>query len=165
MIVSLIVAMDLQGGIGRDGGIPWHLSTDLKRFKRLTMGHYLVMGRKTHVSIGRALPGRINIVLSRAANYQPQGCLVAASLDGALAQAQDAGAEEVFVIGGGQVYSQALKLADRIYLTRVHTIANCDTFFPDLDAAAWRVVEEQALSAGEEDEYPSTYQVLQRTGT
>ncbi len=163
MNLSLIVAMDLQGGIGRAGEIPWHLSADLKRFKRLTMGHYLIMGRKTHVSIGRPLPGRVNIVLSRAANYHPEGCLVSASLEDALALAQKGGAEDVFVIGGGQVYAQALNLADRIYLTRVHTLAHCDTFFPEIDASAWYVVEEQAFPASQNDEYPSTYQVLQRS--
>ena len=164
MIVSLVVAMDQQRGIGRDGGLPWHLSTDLKRFKALTIGHHLILGRKTHESIGRPLPGRTSIVLSRALDYHPEGCQVAGSLEAALEIARQAGESEVFVIGGGQIFAQALKAAERIYLTRVHTMADCDTFFPEFDESAWQVVEQRHCPAGEKDQFPSTFEVLQKLG-
>ena len=162
MIVSLIVAIDQQGGIGRRGSLPWRLSTDLKRFKALSMGHHLIMGRKTYASIGRPLPGRINIVLSRAADYRPAGCVVASTLEQALYIARQAGESEVFVIGGGQVFGQALEMAERIYLTTVHTLIDCDTFFPHFDRRAWQVLERQEYPAGEKDEFPSTFEILHK---
>lgn len=168
MIISLLVAMDEAGGIGQGGGLPWHLSTDLKRFKALTMGHHLIMGRKTYESIGRALPGRITVIITRTRDYRPAGCPdphvchVTHSLDEALSLAEQSGENEAFVIGGGQIFALALPLADRIYLTRVHTISQADTFFPAFNEAEWRSKESRRYPADEKNQYATTYQILER---
>src|SRR5262245_58004248 len=117
MRVSLIVALARNRTIGRQGGIPWHLGEDLKRFKRITMGHHLIMGRKTFESIGRVLPGRTTVVVSRRIDPQVTGVRFAPSLPAALEAAAAAGDEEVFVVGGGEIYQLALPLAQRLYLT------------------------------------------------
>lgn len=132
MIVSLIAAMAENRVIGRDGALPWHLPADLARFKALTLGHPVIMGRKTFAAIGRPLPGRLNIVLSRQPAFRPAGVLVARSLAEALQLA--AGAVEVFICGGGQLYREALPLAERVYLTIVHRAYPGDTVFPELPA-------------------------------
>ena len=164
MIISLLVAMDEQRGIGVDGRLPWHLSDDLKRFKALTMGHHLIMGRKTWESIGRPLPGRITIVVTRNPHYVAEGCLVAHSLEEALALAQAGGEEEAFIIGGGEVFVQALPLADRIYLTRVHTVSEVDVTFPEFDPEDWTAVESAEHPADGKNDFPTTFQVLERAG-
>jgi dihydrofolate reductase len=143
--LSLIVAMARDRVIGRDGKLPWHLSADLKRFKALTMGHHIVMGRKTWESIGRPLPGRTSVVVTRNASYAAAGAHVAASFDSALALAHDD--SEVFVIGGGQIYRQALPLADRIYLTEVDAEYPGDTFFPALNPREWNVAAREHCAA------------------
>ncbi len=134
MIVSLIVAMEQSGGIGKQGQIPWRLPDDLKLFKQITMGHHLVVGRVTYESIGRALPGRHMLVVTRQPDYPAPGCVVVHSLEEALAVARHAGEEEVFIGGGAQIYQQALPLALRLYLTRVHAKVASDAFFPFRDA-------------------------------
>lgn len=162
MLISLLVAMDEGGGIGRDNRLPWRLSADLRRFKRLTMGHHMLMGRKTYESIGRALPGRTTIVVTRQADYQAEGCTVAHSLEEGIELAKGAGEEELFVIGGGEIFQQALPLAGRIYLTEVHGRAGCDVFFPRLEEGEWRTVEVEEVGADEVNEYATTYRVLER---
>ena len=132
-IISIIAAMAENRVNGRGGGIPWHLPADLKLFRELTLGHSLVMGRKTCESIGRPLPERRTIVLSRRPGYAPAGCLVAPDFSTALALC--AGEAEVFVCGGAEVYAEALPLADRIYLTVVHDEIAGDTFFPPIPDA------------------------------
>ena len=135
MRVSLICALGHNRAIGRDKGLPWHISADLIRFKSITMGHPIIMGRKTYESIGRSLPGRTNIVVTRNANYQAAGCEIVHDLDDALARArtlEPGVAGEAFVIGGGELYAQALDGADRLYLTLVDDApADADTFFPE----------------------------------
>jgi dihydrofolate reductase len=163
VIISLIVAMDEQGGIGRGGQLPWHLSADLKRFKALTMGHHLIMGRITCESIGRALPGRTSIIVTRAVDYQFPGCLVVGSLEEALELAESRGESEVFITGGGQIYRLALSLANRIYLTRVHIVAGCDVFFPEFDGDCWKDVEPVIQAMDRKNSYPFTFHVLERT--
>jgi dihydrofolate reductase len=140
-MVSIIVAAAENGVIGRQGQLPWQLPADLQHFKSLTLGHPIVMGRRTFESIGRALPGRTNIVVTgQPAWPAPAGVLVAHSLPEALAlAAQQPGGEEVCVIGGGEIYRQALPAADVVHLTEVHTtVADGDAFFPTLMPAAWR---------------------------
>lgn len=132
MTITLIAAMADNRVIGRDGAMPWHLPDDLARFRAITMGHPVVMGRKTFEAIGRPLAGRLNIVLTRQEGYAPAGVLVARSLDGALALAGDAG--EIFICGGGEVYREALPRADRIQLTVVRGEYPGDTTFPVLPA-------------------------------
>jgi dihydrofolate reductase len=154
--------MDERRGIGKDGDLPWHLPSDLKRFKQLTMGHHLIMGRHTYQSIGRLLPGRIMIVVSRQQDYQAPGCLVAHSLEQALALAQNRGEIEVFVIGGGELFAEAINLADRIYLTEVQTVVECDTFFPDFMQNAWVEVDSSYHKADENNPYASHFRILER---
>ena len=126
------------------------------------MGHALIMGRKTYQSIGRSLPGRLNIVISRQPDFQAQGCQVVGSLPDALSMAVKYNPEEVFIIGGGQIYLQALPLADRIYLTRVHAIVGADVFFPAWEETDWEEVERSDFPASEKDEFAYTYRVLVR---
>lgn len=161
MIVSLIVAMDAQGIIGKQGELPWHLPADLKRFKSLTLGHPVVMGRKTFESIGRPLPGRTNIVITRDEGYAaPAGVVLVSSLDAALERC--AGEDEVFVIGGESVYRLALERADRIYVTRVHESVEGDARFPDPDLAGWQLTGEERHGTDERHAHEFTFQVYQR---
>jgi dihydrofolate reductase len=139
MLVSLIAAVADNGIIGRSGDLALRIPADMKRLKRLTMGHHLVMGRRTWDSIGRPLPGRTTIVLSRDPAFSAAGALVRHSLDEALAEARRAGESEAFVMGGGEIYRIALPLADRLYLTRIHASPPGDTTFPDL-GPGWREV-------------------------
>lgn len=140
MRVSIIVAAAENGVIGRDNALPWKLSADLKRFKALTMGHHLLMGRKTFESIGKPLPGRKTIVLSRGVPTVPAGVHVATDLPEALEIAMHSGETEAFVAGGAMVYREALSVADRMYLTRIREAFDGDTTFPHWDESAWRRV-------------------------
>lgn len=162
MLISLIAALDENRGIGKDNAIPWRLSADLKRFKALTMGHHLIMGRKTYESIGRPLPGRTTIILSRNRKLSVAGCLVVHSLESAFEIAMERGETEVFVIGGGEIFQEALPIADRIYLTVVHTQQNCDVFFPELDLSEWEVLEKSDVPADLDNQYTSSFSVLYR---
>jgi dihydrofolate reductase len=158
--VSIVVATDDHGGIGLGGGLPWHLPEDLKRFKALTMGKPIVMGRRTHDSIGRPLPGRHNIVISRQPGLRIEGCTVVDSLDAALAAAGPV--PEVVVIGGADVYRLALPGAETLYLTRVHADVGADTFFPALDAADWEEVAREERPADERHAHALSYVTLRR---
>ena len=162
MIISIIVAMDEQRGIGHHGSLPWRLATDLRRFKTITMGHHLIMGRKTYQSIRRPLPGRTMIVVTRNPAYRPEGCLVVKSLHEGLQLAEERGETEALVIGGGEIYAQALPLAKRIYLTTVHASIPADVFFPLLDEEGWIALQVEFIPAGEKDAYPSTFRILER---
>ena len=135
-------AVAANGVIGRDGGLPWHLPEDLARFKRLTLGHVLVMGRRTYESIGRPLPGRTTIVLTRQPQWAAGGVEVAATLDEALDRAASID-DQVFVVGGTEVFAEALPIADRMALTLVHHDADGDTYFPAVDWAQWREVHRE----------------------
>jgi dihydrofolate reductase len=165
MLISLIVAMDQNRAIGRGGGIPWRLSADLQHFKRLTMGHHLIQGRRTWDSIGRPLPGREMIVVTRQPGYRvPAGVAVAPSLDAALKIARARGETEAFIGGGAALYAEALPLADRIHLTRVDaSIQGADTFFPEFDETEWQVMEQWRQEAGERNEYAFTFETLKRS--
>ena len=159
-MISLIVAASTNNVIGVQGHLPWRLSADLKRFKSLTMGKPIVMGRLTHESIGRALPGRQNIVITRQSRYEAPGCAVARSTDAAIALAGDA--DEVMVIGGGEIYRQFLPRADRIYLTRVSVDLEGDAHFPPLDDGEWLESTSNAHAADESNEYDAAFSVLER---
>lgn len=137
-IVTLIVAVAANGVIGARNTMPWHLPADLRHFKAATMGRPVIMGRRTFESIGRSLPGRVNIVVTRNAGYSAPGCVVAGSLETALAAAGDAG--EIFVIGGGELYGQAMPRADRLVVTEIHAEFDGDARFPAIDPAVWREV-------------------------
>jgi len=157
-LLSAIVATDERGGIGKDGRLPWHLPNDLKRFKALTMGKPLVMGRRTFDSIGRALPGRQNIVVSRRPDLVIDGCSVAPSFAAALAAA--AGATEVCVIGGAEIYRLALPMTGLVHLTKVHATVDADTFFPALDAADWEQIAREDHPADERHAYGYSFLTL-----
>jgi dihydrofolate reductase len=159
--LSIIAAVARNGIIGRDGGLPWRLSSDLKRFKRLTMGNTMIMGRKTFESIGRLLPGRHTVVLTRQVDWTFAGATVCASLPTALSLEHLAG-DEVFVIGGAQLYETALPIADRLYLTRVENDVDGDTRFPEWNEADWRIVEQEFVEADERNEYDPTFAVYDR---
>lgn len=162
-MLTLLAAVSDNGVIGREGDLPWRLPADLKRFKRLTMGKPMILGRKTYESIGRPLPGRTMIVLSRSADAAalPAEVRLASTWDQALAIAEDvaemAGASEAMVIGGAAVYAEALPRAERMHLTRVRAEVKGDVFFPAFDASAWRVEAEEHHPADDRNEYALTF--------
>lgn len=149
--IVLVVARAENGVIGKDGAMPWHLSEDLRRFKRITVGKPVIMGRKTFESIGKPLPGRHNIVLTRQAGWRAEGVTVAANLAEAIAAAgldPRARADAIMVIGGAEIYAQALPSATRIELTEIHAAPEGDTYFPQLDPSRWRETYREAHAAG-----------------
>ncbi len=160
--VSLIAAVSENGVIGRGGGLPWRLSKDLRRFKELTMGHHLVIGRRTWDEVGKPLPGRIMVVVTRDREFAPDGVLVAHSLEEALDLA--AGDFEVFVGGGAEIYRVALEraLVDRLYITRVHAEVEGDTVFPEIDLKGWRLVSREDHDSDDRNEYPFSFLVYER---
>ena len=162
MIVSLIAALDRQRGIGKDNQLPWRLSGDLKRFRELTTGHHLIVGRKTYESIGKPLPNRTLIIVTRQPGFQAEGCLVVNSVEAALALAEARGESEVFVIGGAELYAQTLNLADHLYLTFVEAEVVADTFFPAYEAADWVERETIPHAADEKNQFAFTFKTLIR---
>lgn len=163
MTVSLIVAASLNHGIGKDNQLPWHLPADLKFFKQTTMGCPVVMGRKTFQSIGRTLPGRKNVVITRDAAFNSDGkfeITFASGLPEALEQLKDD--KEVFIIGGGEIFKQSMAIANTIYLTVVNTVLEADVFFPEIDSAIFELVWEEKHSADEKNTYDYTFQKYQR---
>jgi dihydrofolate reductase len=162
MRVSILVAVAENGVIGRAGKLPWHLGDDLQRFKQLTMGHTIVMGRKTWESIGRPLPGRRNIVISRQSAYLAAGAEVVGSFDDAIELAETAGESELFVIGGAEIYRLAMPRAERLYVTRVHAAVEGDTYLHDLPGSGWQVVESSDHAADAKNEYRFSFEVYKR---
>ena len=160
-MISLIVAMTENRVIGRDGDMPWRLSNDLKRFKRITMGHHILMGRKTYDSIGRPLPGRTTVVISRTATYDDPNIRVARSLEEAIKISGDD--EEIFITGGAQIYQLALSQVDRIYLTRIRCELEGDTFFPEVDFEKWELVEQENHLADEKNNFDYSFLTYQRS--
>jgi dihydrofolate reductase len=159
-VLALVVAMDRQGVIGKGGTLPWRLPADLKHFRAITWGKPLVMGRKTHESIGRPLPGRKNIVVSRDPDYSSPGCSVVHSIEQALAHTQ--AAAEVMIIGGAALYAETLPRAQRIYLTEVHAEFDGDVHFPAYDWTAWREHERVDHPADAVNLYPYSFVLLER---
>jgi dihydrofolate reductase len=160
MPLSLIVAMSENRVIGRDGDLPWRLSADLKRFKKITMGHHLIMGRKTWDSIGRPLPGRTSVVISRTATIDHEMVRMARSLEEAIEISRDD--PEPFVTGGGDVFRMALPFVDRLYLTLVHTEIEGDVYFPEMQLSKWKNVDETSHPADEKNEFDYTFRTLER---
>ena len=160
MTLSCIVAVSENGVIGRDNGLPWKLSADLRRFKQLTTGHAIIMGRKTFDSIGRPLPNRTSIVMTRDHDYAPPGVMVVHSLDEAVAACHDQ--EEAFVIGGEAVFREALPRTERLYLTRVHASVEGDAYFPEPDLTDWKLVQQERHLEDDKNNYAFTFQVHER---
>ncbi len=166
MRIAMIWGMSRNRTIGRNNALPWHLSEDLKYFKRVTMGKPIIMGRKTWESIGRPLPGRSNIVISRDPNYSAEGIKVVGTLEEAISLAESIalidGAEEVVVIGGAQIYALTLPIADRLYMTQVHAEVAGDAFFPQFDLSQWHEVGREDFSAAGPNPYDYSFVVLER---
>lgn len=160
MKISIIVAAAANNVIGRDNAMPWHLPEDLRRFKELTIGKAILMGRRTHESIGKALPNRRNIILSRDPAFTAPGCEVVASVEEALDLVK--GEAELMVIGGYAVYKKLFPQTQRVYLTRIHSIIEGDTLFPSLETSEWNLVEREDLLANDEREYSFSFLVLDR---
>ncbi len=157
-MISLIVAADENNVIGHHGALPWKLPADMKFFRETTKGHPVIMGRKTYASIGRALPGRQNVVVTRQEDFEAPGCKVVNSLVDAIGVASMAdGNDEIFVIGGGELYREVLPSADRVYLTRVHASVEGDTTFPELNAKEWKVIDEREHPADAENPQAMTF--------
>lgn len=159
-MISIIVAASANNVIGAQGDLPWRLSDDLKRFKTVTMGKPIVMGRKTWESIGRALPGRRNIVITRQQNFAAEGCDVVQSTNEAIVAAGDV--DEIMVIGGSEVYALFLPVAQRLYLTRVHADVNGDAFFPVVDEDEWQLVSDEAHVADSKNEFDFSFRIYER---
>jgi dihydrofolate reductase len=157
MKVSLIAAVARGGIIGRGGQLPWHSPADLRRFRKLTTGHHIVMGRKTFESLDRPLPERTNVIITRKADFHPPGVVVAQSLGEALAVARVAGETEAFVIGGAEIFRLALPLADRLYLTRIDADLVGDTYFPEYEASQWRLVDQSEHPLDEKNPFAMTF--------
>ncbi|MEP9371770.1 dihydrofolate reductase [Mesorhizobium sp. KR1-2] len=168
MKLTIYVAIAENGVIGREGGLPWRLSTDLKRFKADTMGKPIVMGRKTWQSFPRRpLPGRLNIVVTRDRDFRAEGAEVVGSLEDAITLATTrarcvVGADEICIVGGGEIYREALPLADRLHVTHVLAEVDGDTRFPEIDPQVWRVVSALDVPAGEKDSHATRYTVYER---
>jgi dihydrofolate reductase len=165
MRISLIVAVAENGIIGRGGALPWRLSDDLRRFKQLTMGHTIIMGRRTWESIGRALPGRRTVVVSRRHDFRVDvdGVGIATSLDKALEIAKTADEDEAFIVGGAELYRKSLERADRLYLTRVCAAVDGDTSFPDIEWNKWQLVGSEDHDASEKNEYAYRFETYDRS--
>ena len=159
-MLSLIVAISDNQVIGQNGQLPWHLSADLKRFKQLTMGHHIIMGRKTYDSIGRQLPGRTSVVLTRQTDWAVEGVVTATDFKSALTLTGDD--EEVFVIGGSQIYQLALPLVDRLYVTRVHATVDGDTYFSDIAADQWQLQETETHTADDKNDHDYSFMIYSR---
>ncbi|MFD1199494.1 dihydrofolate reductase [Brucella gallinifaecis] len=161
VVVSIVVAASENNVIGRDNDMPWKLSTDLKRFKALTLGKPVIMGRRTWESIGRPLPGRPNLVVSRDTAFKAEGASVVNSLEAAIELgrklATESGVDEICIIGGGKIYAQALPLVDQVHLTRILATIDGDTFFPAIDSEIWQQVSLEEVPAGEKDSHPTRY--------
>ncbi|MEL6654961.1 MAG: dihydrofolate reductase [Bacteroidota bacterium] len=162
MIVSAIVAVAENQVIGDGGDIPWRISSDLKYFKRTTSGRHVIMGRKTFDSIGKPLPKRTNVVLTRDPMYAATGIIVAHSIEESLSIAYDNEEEEVFIIGGGEIYKQSRPYWDKVYLTRVHAEPAGKVLFPALDENEWELISQEKHEAGERDQHDFTFEVYSR---
>ena len=158
-MVSIIVAVAQNGTIGDKNSLLWHISEDMRFFKRTTSGHPVIMGRKTYDSLGRPLPNRTNVVISRTAEHI-EGCQIARSLEEAIALFP--AEEEIFIIGGAQIYALALEVADHIYLTRVEHDYEGDTSFPKWDESKWQLVDREAYPCGEKYPYPFAFERYER---
>tara|TARA_R110001583_G_scaffold39735_2_gene127233 strand:- start:35058 stop:35543 length:486 start_codon:yes stop_codon:yes gene_type:complete len=155
MPISIIVAASQNNVIGKDNQLIWRLSADLKRFKALTTGHHIIMGRKTFDSIGKPLPNRTSIIITRQADYKVEGCIVVNSLEEALAKVP--ADQEAFIIGGGTIYKEAIDKADKLYLTLVHKKFDGDTFFPKVDGKVWQSEKREDYMPSEKNEYAYSF--------
>lgn len=163
MIVSLIAAVSSNNVIGKNNQLPWHLPADMKFFKNTTWGMPLIMGRKTFESMdNKPLPGRINIILTKQKNFSADGAVIVNDWSDALFAARDTDCKEVFVIGGGEIFKEVLKKADRIYLTRVHTIIDGDVFFPEIELKKWKLISKKDCATDERHKFSYSFELYEK---
>lgn len=162
-MISFIVAMDVNRVIGSNNQLPWHLPEDLKFFKRVTMGHPIAMGRKTHESIGRVLPGRENIIITRQSGYASEGCTVFNSVEDFIQYCREQD-DEVFVIGGAEIFKETFPYADRLYITLIHEDFAGDTFFPEYDSNQWELLSSEKGVKDERNPYDYEFRIYDRKG-
>ena len=162
MTISLIVAASENNAIGKSNQLLWHLPNDMKFFKNTTWGMAVIMGRKTYESVDKPLPGRFNIVITRQANWKAACVIVAADLSDALKKAAETNCNEVFVIGGGEIYKQSIEIADKIYITRVHASFEADTFFPEIDERKWQLINNQDFGVDEKHKCAYSFQTWEK---
>jgi dihydrofolate reductase len=160
-MISFIVAMDERKAIGKNNNLPWHLPEDLKFFKRVTMGHPIAMGRKTHESIGRPLPGRENIIITRNPDFKCEGCTVFYSVSDFVAYCNQ-GENEIFVIGGAEIFKETFEFADRLYITQIHYEFAGDTFFPEFDETKWELKTQTKGIKDEKNPYDYEFCLYER---
>jgi dihydrofolate reductase len=160
-MIAIVVAAAENNVIGKDNGLIWHLPADLRHFRQITMGHPILMGRKTYESIGKPLPGRTSIIITTQKGYEAEGCIVTHSLQEALEQARQQD-EAIYIIGGAEIYKQALPLTDTIYLTRLHHAFEGDVYFPELKEQDWETVEQEHHEPDEKNKYPYSFLTLKR---
>lgn len=161
-MISLIWAMDENRVIGKDNQLPWHLPEDLKFFKRTTMGNPIAMGRKTHESIGRPLPGRENIIITRSGDYNSEGCTVLHSVEEFISYSETLAAAEIFVIGGAEIFHSIFPYADRLYITKIHHAFLGDTYFPDIDMDEWKQIFHEPGIKDERNPYDYEFLIYER---
>lgn len=157
-MIILIAAAAENNALGKDNDLLWHLPDDFKRFKQLTSNHFIIMGRKTFESFPKPLPNRTHVIITRQKDYKVANCIVVSGLKQALEVCPEN--EDVFIIGGGEIYKQSMEIADLIELTRVHTIIEADTFFPDIDPNDWKLLSEEFHPKDEKHQYAFTYQTF-----
>jgi len=162
LIVTLIAAIDENNGIGKNNQLPWQLPADMKRFKALTTGHHVIMGRKSYESMGKALKDRTNIVITRNSDYTLPDAEVVSSLSAAIQLAKDNGETEVWILGGGEIFREAIKIADKMQLTHIHHSFDCDTFFPKFNENEWRIVQKEDHQPDEKNKYEYSFVTYMR---
>lgn len=160
--IAHVVAAADNNGIGKDGRLLWHLPNDLKFFKNTTWGMPVIMGRKTFESVGKPLPGRINIVVTKQKNWSAEGVVVASSLEDAMEKARQTDCLEWFIIGGGEIYRQSMDRADRIYMTRVHASLDASVFYPEIDLSKWKLIRFEDFDSDEKHAYPYTFETWEK---
>jgi dihydrofolate reductase len=160
-MISIIVAMDENKVIGKNNQLPWHLPADLAYFKQVTMGHPIIMGRKTHESIGRVLPGRENVILTRNRDYFAEGCTIIHSIDD-LVEWEKRQNDEIFVIGGAEIFKQTLPITEKLYITKIHHHFTGDTYFPEYDESDWELIWQQKGVKDEKNPYDYDFVIYER---
>ena len=161
-MLSHIVAASENNVIGSKGDMPWHLPNDFKYFKNKTWGMPVIMGRKSYDALKKSLPGRINIVVTKKTDFQPEDVFVVNNIEDAVAKAKESDAKEIFVIGGGEIFKQTIDIVSRIYLTRVHATVEGDTYYPEIKKDRWKLVSAQSFPADDKNNYPYTFEVWEK---
>lgn len=159
-MITLIAAVAENNALGKDNQLLWHLPDDFKRFKNITSGHHIIMGRKTFESFPKPLPNRTHVIITRQKDYQPEGCLIVDSLEKAISVCPKD--EELFIIGGGEIYKQSIEMADKLDITRVHHTFDADTFFPEIDLTKWKLTSEEYHPKDKKHHFDFTFETYLR---